>query len=158
MASLQCLHVNAGRMRKSRSNWRSVCTAGLQSCLHHRNMVENLPWLECCNGWIQALCKGQAGTERRNSCEWERAAATHRVLPRTGGQLSGSLWVRIRGQTSVGSIVVDVCYKLSDMWEVDKSSSASWKKTHTWRPCSSWGVGNTQMIYCRNTTAEHKQS
>lgn len=110
MVSLQCLHVNAGKMRESRSNWRFVCAAGLQSCLHHRNTVEKLLWLECCNGWTQTLFKGQAGTERRTLVNGKEQQG------HTEDRWS-TFWefmVRIRGQTTVGSIVVDVCYKLPE--------------------------------------------
>lgn len=71
------------------------------------------------------LCKGQAGTVSGGSCPGcGRAAGTHRALPGTGGQLAESLWVRIRRQTSVGSIVGGVCYRPTDQGEVHKASSA----------------------------------
>lgn len=143
----------------NRRNWRSVChcksAVSLRSQKHSgkSHMTGVLQWMGTRH------CKGQAGTARRGRCpECERAAGIHGVLPEMGGPLAGSLWVKIRQQTSVGSIVAGVCSRPADQGEADKVSLASWKKPRIWRPWSSRATWTTQIICCRNNTAGHRQS
>lgn len=136
-------------------------TAGLQSCLYHRKYrgkthTAGVLW------WMDTDPLQRTGWHWGKGLPWMgRATGTHRALPRTGSQLPGSSQVRIRGQTTVGSIVVDVCYKPSHQQEVDEASWATWRRLTLGGPGLHGGRGegaeNTQIIDCRNNTAEHKQ-
>ena len=50
----------------------------------------------------------------------------------TDDEPADSLWVRIRGQPTVGDIVVGVCYRPPDQEEVDEAKN--WKEPHAHRP------------------------
>lgn len=57
------------------------------------------------------------------------------------GQVDNCLWVY--GSEIEGKPVWAALWWMSatnPQWEVNKASSASWKKTHAWRPWSSWGL------------------
>lgn len=124
-----CLHDNAGRMRKSRSNWRSVCTAGLQFCLYHRKiwwkplMAGVLWWIDTGplprTGW-----HWEKGLLRKSSRDTQSIGQLVNCLGDYGSELNSKpVWAVCGG------------YLLeTDQWEVDKASSSIRKKTHTWRP------------------------
>lgn len=152
-------HILQAGWGTNRRNWRSAChcrsAVSLRSQKHSgkSHMTGVLQWM------VTGHCKGQAGTARRGSCpEWGRAAGIHRVLLEMGGQLTGSLWVRIRGQTSVGSIVVGVCCRPTDQGEADKVSSARGRNLTFGDSGPHGGLETTQIMCCRNNTAGHRQS
>lgn len=52
-----------------------------------------------------------------------------------GDEQAESLWVKIRGQTSLGDIVVAVSYRLPDQEEeADEAVFRHWKKPQVHRP------------------------
>lgn len=74
-----------------------------------------LTWLECCNGWIQALEKKQAGKLRNicfNLCK--ELVTTNTALLGTSDKTVKTLWVRIREQSNMGDAVLDDCYRPPD--------------------------------------------
>ncbi|GAB0189120.1 hypothetical protein GRJ2_001377300 [Grus japonensis] len=70
-----------------------------------------------------------------------------------------SLWVRIKGSTGAGDIIVGVCYRPPD--QGDRADEALYRQIEA-ASCSQalvlMGDFNHPDIYCRDNTAEHKQS
>lgn len=83
-------------------------------------MVGHLRWLECCNGYMQALQEADV--------EWQGGDVTLYVTkqwesmdPCLGrDELAESLCARIRGQTHVSNVVVGFCCSLPDQ-ELDEA-------------------------------------
>jgi len=78
-------------------------------------MVEQLTWLKCYNGWIQALEKSQAGKPRNMGLNLCKAlATTHTALLGMSDKTVKTLWVRISQQSNMSDAVLSACYRPPD--------------------------------------------
>ena len=79
--------------------------------------------------WVDAGFLGGTGPGERGEVTalhvGEQQGRTE-LCPGMGHESAESLWARMGGQPNTGTVVVGVCYRLSDQEEVDEASSGNW--------------------------------